>query len=54
MASDDVKTVSVSTPKGAALCFPHGTHPQHCLHAGEAISAGVKYIIRTDILFGNP
>jgi hypothetical protein len=54
MASDDVKTISVSTPKGAALCFPHGTHPQHCLHAGETISAGVKYIIRTDILFGNP
>ena len=44
--------VAVSTPKGAALCFPHGFHPLHCLHGGETISAGVKYIIRTDVLFG--
>ncbi len=49
---DDVNLVSVRTPKGAALCFPHGTHPQHCVHASEEITDGTKYIIRTDILYG--
>jgi len=43
--------VSVSTPKGWALVFPHGYHPLHCIHAGETITRGVKDIIRTDILF---
>ena len=44
--------IAVATPKGAALCFPHGFHPMHCLHAGEPVNDGVKYIIRTDVLFG--
>jgi len=48
----DGKLAAVSTPKGAVLCFPHGKHPQHCLHAGEEITSGLKYIIRTDVLFG--
>ena len=48
------KAVSVATPKGAALCFPHGFHPLHCLHAGEPIGSGTKYIIRTDVLFALP
>ncbi|WP_458524686.1 oxidoreductase [Onishia taeanensis] len=48
---EDIKTVSVATPKGAVLCFPHGAHPQHCVHAGEPITDGAKYIIRSDILF---
>ena len=43
--------VGVSTPKGGALCFPHGFHPQQYLHAGETIESGVKMIIRTDVLF---
>ncbi|MEM7207532.1 MAG: 2OG-Fe(II) oxygenase [Pseudomonadota bacterium] len=43
--------VAVETPKGAALCFPHGAHPQHCVHAGEEIKSGNKYIMRSDILF---
>ena len=51
--SDDVEHVNVRTPKGGMLCFPHGNHPLHCLHASEPISKGNKYIIRTDILFGN-
>ena len=48
------EAVGVATPKGAALCFPHGLHPLHCLHAGEPVSSGTKYIIRTDVLFGLP
>jgi predicted 2-oxoglutarate/Fe(II)-dependent dioxygenase YbiX len=44
--------VAVRTPKGAALVFPHGMHPQHCIHASEEITNGQKYIIRTDVLFG--
>lgn len=49
---DDMKVVSVRTPRGGVLCFPHGTHPLHCLHSSEEITRGIKYIIRTDILFG--
>ena len=49
---DDVNLVPVRTPKGGALCFPHGTHPLHCLHSSQEITRGIKYIIRTDILFG--
>jgi hypothetical protein len=53
-SSDDVDLVSVKTPKGGVLFFPHGSHPQHCLHSGEPISKGTKYIIRTDLLFSYP
>lgn len=42
---------SVRTPAGSVLCFPHGTHPSHCLHGSAPISSGKKYIIRTDVLF---
>ncbi|MFT5112542.1 MAG: hypothetical protein ACI8P9_001869 [Parasphingorhabdus sp.] len=44
-------TISVRTPVGGALCFPHGTHPQHCVHSSENIISGTKYIIRSDVLF---
>ena len=50
-ASSSGEVVSVRTPKCAALCFPHGSHPEHCLHGSQVISQGVKYIIRTDVLF---
>ena len=43
--------VNVRTPKGGVLCFPHGLHPLHCLHSSNTITSGVKYIIRTDVLF---
>ena len=49
--SRSASSFDVRTPLGGALCFPHGEHPQHCLHASEPISAGVKYIIRSDVLF---
>jgi len=48
---DPAHSVDVRTPRGGALCFPHGVHPLHCAHASEPISAGVKYIIRSDVLF---
>lgn len=43
--------VDVRIPKGGVLCFPHGLHPLHCVHSSEPILHGVKYIIRTDMLF---
>lgn len=43
--------IPVRTPIGAALCFPHGLHPLHCLHSSEPVTLGTKYIIRSDVLF---
>jgi len=43
--------VDVRTPAGGVLCFPHGNHPQHCVHASTPIVSGLKYIIRSDVLF---
>ncbi len=48
---DEAEWVRVRTPVGGALCFPHGLHPLHGLHRSEEIISGVKYIIRTDLLF---
>jgi len=45
------QTVDVRTPLGGVLCFPHGTHPLHCVHSSTPITKGAKYIIRTDVLF---
>ncbi len=50
-ASDRTDCVDVRTPLGGALCFPHGVHPLHCVHGSEPITSGVKYIIRSDVLF---
>jgi hypothetical protein len=41
----------VRTPKGAALLFPHGGHPDHCVHGGELVSSGAKYMVRTEVLY---
>lgn len=43
--------VNVRTPAGGVLLFPHGHHSLHCLHSSTPITKGVKYIIRTDMLF---
>lgn len=48
---DDTDIVAVRTPIGAALCFPHGMHPLHCVHSSQPITSGTKYIIRSDVLF---
>lgn len=39
------------TPLGAALCFPHGFHPDSPLHEGSPVTRGVKYMIRTEVLY---
>ncbi len=46
-----VNIVNIRTPAGAVLCFPHGLHPLHCLHSSALITSGIKYVIRTDLLF---
>jgi len=48
---EGARKVDIRTPLGAALCFPHGMHPLHCLHSSQAIQSGRKYIIRSDVLF---
>ena len=48
---DKVNNVDIRTPAGSVLCFPHGMHPLHCIHSSVPITNGVKYIIRTDMLF---
>ena len=50
-AGDSVTNVDIRTPAGSALCFPHGMHPLHCIHSSVAITEGVKYIVRSDVLF---
>ncbi len=48
---DPIREVDIRTPAGGVLCFPHGHHPQHCIHSSEPIQQGIKYIIRTDTLY---
>ncbi len=50
-AGDKINNVDIRTPAGSVLCFPHGMHPLHCVHSSMPITDGVKYIIRTDVLF---
>ncbi|REG86553.1 prolyl hydroxylase family protein [Marinomonas pollencensis] len=47
----NAQQVEVRTPVGGLLFFPHGSHPLHCLHGSTIITEGVKYIIRSDVLF---
>ncbi|MBN3563803.1 2OG-Fe(II) oxygenase [Aliamphritea spongicola] len=49
--SKKTERIDIRTPAGSVLCFPHGSHPLHCLHGSEEILQGSKYIIRTDVLF---
>ena len=42
----------VAPARGCVLCFPHGeTAPRALVHEGAQLSAGVKYIVRTDVLY---
>ncbi|CAK9005098.1 Fe2OG dioxygenase domain-containing protein [Durusdinium trenchii] len=51
VGEDDKDHVAVRTPKGGVLCFPHGYHPDSPLHEGAEIHSGVKYIVRTEVLY---
>eukprot|EP00392_Amoebophrya_sp_AT5.2_P018047 g18502.t1 len=43
--------VSVRPKKGGILCFWHGQHPWSPLHEGSKVERGVKYVVRTDVLY---
>ena len=45
------RVVSVAPSQGSALCFFHGNHPLSPWHEGGALTAGTKYVLRTDILY---
>ena len=45
--STDFHDVSITPRTGDALFFIHNTW-----HEGAAVSAGVKYVLRSDVLFG--
>eukprot|EP00605_Chrysophyceae_sp_TOSAG23-4_P001006 GSChrysophyteH1.ASY1.ANO1.1107.1 assembled CDS len=36
---------------GSALIFPHGASGNAALHEGSAVTAGIKYVIRTEVLY---
>jgi hypothetical protein len=41
-------------PKEArALLFWHGRHPGNAKHGGSPVHGGVKYVLRSDIMFSN-
>ena len=43
----------VAPTAGAALCFPHGSHPLSPLHEGAPLRGGAKpkYVIRTEVMY---
>lgn len=44
----------VAPSAGCVLCFPHGDTPGSLVHEGSAVHAGLKYVIRTEVLFMQP
>lgn len=41
----------VRPQQGSVLCFPHGDFVESLVHEGSAVTRGVKYVIRTDVLY---
>eukprot|EP00955_Chlamydomonas_euryale_P003023 32029-Chlamydomonas_euryale.AAC.2 len=41
----------VSPRAGNVLVFPHGDTCESLVHEGSAVTRGVKYVIRTDVLY---
>ncbi len=44
----------VSPRAGNVLVFPHGGTMGSLVHEGSAVTKGVKYVVRTDVLYGLP
>jgi hypothetical protein len=44
----------VSPITGNVLVFPHGESAGSLVHEGSAVTQGVKYVIRTDVLYMIP
>jgi hypothetical protein len=44
----------VAPVAGNCLVFPHGDSAASLVHEGAAVTRGVKYIIRTDVLYKLP
>jgi len=39
--------------QGTALVFPHADSACALLHEGSAVTAGAKYVVRTDVLYAS-
>jgi len=48
------RVAEMKATRGGAVCFYHGEHPQSPLHEGGLVTAGTKYIIRSDVLYKLP
>lgn len=46
-----LETIAVRPRIGCVLCFPHGENLGAIVHEGSATTTGVKYIIRSDVLY---
>merc|ERR1712048_555728 len=50
----DHRVAQMKAPRGGAVCFFHGEHPLSPLHEGGLVTAGTKYITRSDVLYKLP
>lgn len=46
-----IEVRKVQPQMGAVLVFPHGSASGSLVHEGSAVTKGVKYVIRTDVLY---
>ena len=46
-----IEVRKVEPQLGAVLVFPHGCASGSLVHEGSAVTLGVKYVIRTDVLY---
>jgi hypothetical protein len=48
-----IEVRKVKPQLGAVLVFPHGSASGSLVHEGSAVLSGVKYVIRTDVLYSS-
>jgi hypothetical protein len=46
-----INAQSVEPVQGSILCFPHGIVDGSLVHEGSAVLEGVKYVIRSDVMY---